>query len=137
MNKEIKLSQVQIRDQLWRRGNLSWLLDSSQKELYDTFHSTEHKVQTWMLPRRFGKTRTLCIIAIEYCIKNPNTIVKFLSPTKKQVERNIRPLMREVLETCPDDLKPELKKVDDIYYFANNSEIQMAGSEAGNIDLES
>jgi hypothetical protein len=129
-----KLDLAVVREQLWRRGNLSWMLDKTQKELYDIFHETDNKVQTWMLPRRFGKSRTLLILAIEQAIKQPGSIIKFLSPTKKQVERNIRPLVREILETCPNDIKPELKKQDDIYYFPNGSELQMAGSESGNID---
>jgi hypothetical protein len=131
---ETKLDLSVVREQLWRRGILSWLLDKTQKELYDIFHKTDNKVQTWMLPRRFGKSRTLLILAIEQCIKDPGSIIKFLSPTKKQVERNIRPLVREILASCPEDIRPDLKKQDDIYYFPNGSELQMAGSESGNID---
>jgi hypothetical protein len=129
-----KISKAAAIEMLWRKGNLQWMLDKSQLELYKIFHESSIKTHTWMLPRRFGKTRTLCIIAIEQCIRQPGSIVKFLSPTKKMVERNIRPLVREVLETCPEDLRPDLKKQDDIYYFSNGSEIQMAGSESGNID---
>lgn len=134
MTSQPKITASQALEQLWRRANLSFLLDASQLELYNTFHNSEYKVQTWCLPRRFGKSRTLLAIAIEKCLKKPGAIVKFLSPTKKQLERNIRPLMRELLQTCPQDLKPELKKADDIYYFSNGSELQMAGSESGNID---
>ena len=122
------------REMLWRKGHLSWMLDDNQKELYKIFHETNHKVQTWLLSRRSGKTYMLCILALELAIRQPNAIIKFLSPTKKQVERNLRPLFNQILETCPEDVKPVLKQKDDIYYFANGSEIQMAGSEAGNID---
>lgn len=129
-----KVDLATAKEQLWRRGNLSWLLDKTQKELYDIFHQTENKVQTWMLPRRSGKSYTLIILAVEQCIKEPGSIVKFLSPTKRMVERNIRPLVRDILQSCPGDIRPELKKQDDIYYFPNGSELQMAGSESGNID---
>jgi len=132
-----KLTEIEKKkaiEQLWRRGNLSWLLDTNQQSLYKLFHESEFKIQTWLLSRRSGKTRTLCVIAIEQCLRHPKSIVKFLSPNKKQVERNIRPLMSEVLETCPEELRPELKVKDDIYYFNNGSEIQLAGSEMGNID---
>ena len=129
-----KISSALAKETLWRRGVLVWLLDENQKALYDLFHKTDHKIQTWLLARRSGKTRTLCVLAIEQCLSQPRSIVKFLSPTKKQVERNIRPLMSEILETCPSDIRPELKAKDDIYYFANGSEIQLAGSESGNID---
>jgi hypothetical protein len=121
-------------DALWSRGQLSWLLDANQQSLYKLFHESNFKIQTWLLARRSGKTRTLCVIAVEQCLRNPKSIVKFLSPSKKQVDRNIRPLMSEILESCPEELRPELKVKDDIYYFSNGSEIQMAGSEMGNID---
>lgn len=134
MTQTSKLDKKQVTDALWRRGQLSWLLDSNQQSLYELFHTSDFKIQTWLLARRSGKTRTLCVMAIEQCLRHPKSIVKFLSPTKKQVERNIRPLMSEVLETCPEELRPELKVKDDIYYFSNGSEIQMAGSEMGNID---
>lgn len=134
MEAPAKISKEAAIEQLWRRGNLSWLLDASQTELHTIFHTSIHKIQTWMLPRRFGKSRTLLILALEQCIKKPGSIVKFLSPTKKMVERNIRPLIRDLLTTCPKDIAPELRKADDIYYFSNGSELQMAGSEAGNID---
>lgn len=131
---QTKPENKKLIEALWRRGSLSWLLDENQQSLYKLFHESSFKIQTWLLARRSGKTRTLCVIAIEQCLRQPRSIVKFLSPAKKQVERNIRPLMSEVLDSCPDELRPELKVKDDIYYFKNGSEIQMAGSEMGNID---
>ena len=134
MTQTPKPDKKKLVDALWRRGELSWLLDSNQKDLYKLFHESSFKIQTWLLARRSGKSYALCVMAIEQCLRHPKSIVKFLSPTKKQVERNIRPLMSQILETCPDDIRPELKVKDDIYYFGNGSEIQMAGSEMGNID---
>lgn len=124
-----KLTKKEIIAELWRRGSLSFLLDSSQKELYNLFYNSSHKVQTWLLARRSGKTYALCVLALEQCIKYPNSIVKFVSPTKTQVQNNVRPLFRSILENCPDDIKPEFKQKDYIYYFANGSEIQLAGTD--------
>lgn len=129
-----KVSKNEALQELWRRGNLIWLLDKNQKELYKLFHESEHQTQTWLLARRSGKTRTLCVLALEMCLRNPKAIVKFLSPTRLQVQTNIRPLIRELLETCPTELKPEFKTQDFIYYFPNGAEIQLAGSENKNVD---
>lgn len=120
--------------ELWRRGQLIFLLDKNQKELYKLFHETEHRVQTWLLARRSGKTRTLCVLALEMCLRNPKAIVKFVSPTRLQVQTNVRPLIRELLETCPKELHPEFKTQDFIYYFPNGAELQLAGSENKNVD---
>ena len=87
-------------------------------------------MQTWLLARRSGKTFCLCILALEQCIRHPNSIVKFVAPTKIQVNNNVRPLFKEILKDCPEDIRPEFKGKDYIYYFANGSEIQLAGTDS-------
>lgn len=124
-----QLTKREALRELWRRGHLSFLLDSTQKELYELFYNTNHKVQTWLLSRRQGKTYTLCVLAIEQCIRKPNSIVKFVSPTKLQVTNNIRPLLKQILEDCPEEIKPLFKNQTYIYYFPNGSEIQLAGTD--------
>lgn len=128
------ISKKQAIDELWRRGHLSFMLDSSQKDLYKLFHESDHKVQTWLLSRRSGKTFSLCVLALEACIKKKNTIIKFVAPTKLQISTILRPLMKKILEECPQDIAPEFKAKDYIYYFPNGSEIQLAGSDGGHIE---
>lgn len=50
------------------------------------------------------------------------------------VKTILKPRMREILEDCPDDLRPEYKENDKIYLFPNGSEIQMAGTDNQNYD---
>ena len=120
---------------LWRRGALVWLLDANQKSLYEMFHNNPTKIQTWLLARRSGKSFSLCVLAIEYCIKHPGSIVKYVAPTKMQVERFIRPIITDILDRgCPEDIKPDYKKQESIYFFSNGSELQLCGAEGGNID---
>lgn len=134
MESNKKEEQRLARQELWRRGSLSWKLDKTQKELYDLFYNSNHKIMTWLLSRRQGKSFTLCILALEQCFKTPNSVVKFVSPTKLQVQTNVRPIFRSILEDCPEDIKPEFKKQDYIYYFANGSEIQLAGCDGGHAE---
>lgn len=129
-----KIDQRLIKDALWRKGSLVFLLDANQKALYDLFYNTIHRVQTWLLARRSGKSYALCVLAIETCLRKPGAIVKFLAPTRVQVNLIIRPLMRKVLETCPDDIRPEYKAKDNIYYFPNGSELQLSGTDGGNAE---
>lgn len=129
-----KTAKAAAREELWRLGNLVWKLHSGQKELYNLYYDTDYKIQTWLIARRFGKTYTLCLLALEQCLKNKNSIVKFVSPTKLQVNNNVRPLFRKLLEDCPDDIKPDFSQKDYIYYFPNGSEIQLAGSEGGHAE---
>lgn len=123
-----------ITNELWRRGNLKWKLDENQTGLYNLFYESNFKSMVWLLARRTGKTYGLVVLAMETCLKNPNTIVKFLSPTKTQVNNNLRPLIRNILQDCPNDLKPEFKIKELIYFFPNGSEIQLAGTDKGHAD---
>lgn len=129
-----KLSKKQITDELWRRGILHFKLDSGQKDLYELYYNSKHKVQTWLLARRSGKTYALCVLALEQCIRKPNSIVKIVSPTKLQVNNNVRPIFKTLLEDCPEDVRPDFKAKDYIYYFPNGSEIQLAGSDNGHAE---
>ena len=128
------VTKQQAREALWRRGHLSWLLDTNQKALYQLFHENVQKVQAWLLSRRSGKTFSLCVLSIEFCIKNPRSVIKYVAPTKMQVERFIRPIINEILMTCPEDLKPEYRTKDQTYFFGNGSELQLCGAEKGNIE---
>lgn len=133
-NSQKDLAKKAALKELWRRAELSFKLDSTQKELYNEFYSSKHKISTWLLSRRNGKTFLLCVLALEQCIKTANSIVKFVSPTKLQVSQNVRPIMRQILEDCPEDIKPEFKTKDYIYYFPNGSELHMAGSDGGHAE---
>lgn len=126
--------KLAFKHDLWSRGVLSWKLDKCQKELYNLFYNSNHKIQTWLLSRRNGKTYTLVVLALEQCLRKPNSIVKFVSPTKTQLNNIVRPLFRTILDDCPDKLKPEFKTKDYIYYFANGSEIQLAGTDGGHAE---
>lgn len=132
-----QLTKAQVKELLWRKGSLSWLLDDNQKVLYELFHKNPAKVQTWLLARRTGKTFALLVLATEYCIKHPNSVIKYVGPTKDQIKRIIRKEYdTEILEdfNCPDDIKPVFNKQESTYYFKNGSEIQICAAEGGNIN---
>lgn len=133
MNQPRSIKQ-EAKEKLWRLGNLSWKLHSAQRELYELFYNSNNKVQVWLISRRFGKTFAFCLLALEQCIKQPNSIVKILSPTKMQVNTNVRPIFRQILEDCPEDITPEFHQKDYIYYFSNGSEIHLAGSDGGHAE---
>lgn len=133
-NSQKDLAKKAALKELWRRAQLSFKLDSTQKELYNEFYKSKHKISTWLLSRRNGKTYLLCVLALEQCIKKSGSIVKFVSPTKMQVETNVRPIFRQLLDDCPEDIKPEWRTRGNMYFFPNGSEIQLAGSDGGHAE---
>lgn len=121
-------------DQLWRQGSLWWKLDASQKDLYNTFHNSEAKTIVWNCSRRFGKGHTLLIIGMETCLRNPYVIVKYVAPQKRMVRTIIAPLIRKIIADAPSDCRPVYRTQEQSWLFPNGSEIQMAGSDNGNME---
>ena len=131
---ERKLSKKEAVDILWRNSNLQWKLDSNQKEIYNFINNTAEKVLVVAQSRQTGKSFTLTTLAIETCLKKPNTIVVFIAPKIGQIRGIIKPLVTEITKDIPKDLKPEYKTLDKMYRFPNGSEIQLAGTDNGNAE---
>lgn len=134
MSNPQQISKSQALAELWRRGTLRWKLDIGQKELYDLYYSDKFKQMTWLLARRSGKTFCLVTLAIEQCLRKPNSIVKFLAPTKTQIDTNLRPIFKKILSDCPTELAPTYVARQYIYFFKNGSEIQLAGTDNGHAE---
>lgn len=120
--------------QLWKQGKLFWKLKGKQRDIYDHFTNTEEDISACLISRQFGKSFTLCLIAIELCILKPGAIVKYACPKQKMVERIIKPRVMEIIKDCPEDMKPEWKSQDKVWLFPNGSEIQVAGTDNGHYD---
>lgn len=125
------LTKSDIKAELWRRSKLSFLLHPAQKSLYDLYHETNHKVNVWLCGRRLGKTFCLVTIAIEEALKQPNTVIKIVAPTKMWIDEVVRPEFNKILESCPKLLQPRYSIKNYSYTFPNKSVIQMGGSENG------
>jgi hypothetical protein len=130
----MSLTKKEAIEQLWELGELSWKLIGKQHEVYSQIMGQVNSPIIVLCSRRFGKTFTLMIICIEYCLKNPNSIVKYAMPEQKQVKRAIRPIMRTILQDCPKHMLPDYNENDKIYRFSNGSEIHMAGTDNGNAE---
>lgn len=128
------MSKNQAISILWSKGVLTFKLDAVQKELYDSYINSKGKITVWSCSRRLGKSYALCCIAMEVCIKNPGTRVKYIAPTQKHVKNIIRPLFTEIMKDCPTVLRPEFRTADSIYRFPNGSEIQLAGTDSGHAE---
>lgn len=129
-----KLNKKQAIAKLWELGNLSYKLKGIQKEMRDNIVDRPGKRSTFLVSRRSGKSFTMCLVATELCTKKPNSIVKYICPKQKMVKTIVKPIMRVILEDCPEHLRPEYVEQDKIYRFPNGSEIQFAGSDGGNVE---
>ena len=119
---------------LWKKGILKWKLHKLQKKIYEEFHAGKDYITTLLISRQTGKSFLLCVLAIEQCLKKPNSIVKYACPKQKMVKTILKPIMRQILEDCPPEIRPIYKENDKLYIFPNGSEIQMAGTDNKNYD---
>lgn len=122
---------------LWESGNLRFLLNDAQKKVYDAFRGDpkRHMGRIWYLniSRQFGKSYTMCVLAIEECLRRPKTQVKYCAQDQKNARSIVFPQMDKILASCPEDLIPKFKGIDGVYHFANGSRITIAGADKDNI----
>lgn len=130
-NQENKLSVEAAQELLWHKGVLHWLLKPVQKDLYQSYVDCKNKIIVWNCSRRLGKSYSLCIIALETCLKKPNSLVKYCCAKQKDAKSIIRPLIREIIETCPEELKPTYKTQENCWLFPNGSRIELNGLDGG------
>lgn len=131
---ESEVSRRQAVKILWKKGILKWKLHDLQKKIYDEYYSGQDEITTLLISRQTGKSFLMCILAIETCLRKSNAIVKYACPKQKMVKTILKPIMRQILEDCPPEIKPEYKENDKLYVFPNGSEIQMAGCDNQNYD---
>jgi hypothetical protein len=122
----------EARHKLWLQGELSWKLDPVQKKIVKFLKENNQKVSVLNVSRRVGKTYYLTICAIEQCIKNPKSIVNFLQPEQKMIKNNVNPIMDEILQDCPNEVKPVFHVNESAWKFKNGSVIRLAGTDSGN-----
>lgn len=83
--KKLKVKRQDLVFESWRRGLLSWKLYAHQMPVYNAVWNAinTNGILKYVIncSRRFGKTTILCLIAIEYSIRNSNSQVRFASPT--------------------------------------------------------
>jgi len=129
-----KLSKEQAIAQLWEAGDLSYKLRGVQLDMRDAVYNSKGRRTIFLCSRRLGKSYTASLIATETCLREPNQIVKFLLPKKKDAKEIASSHMRLILKDCPHHLKPEWKEADKRFVFPNGSEIQMAGTDGGSAE---
>jgi hypothetical protein len=134
MATENKISTEEAVHILWDEGVLHWMLHEGQKSLYDSYLNCQEKIVVWNCSRRFGKSFTLCVIAIETCLRRPNSLVKYCCAKQIDARGIIRPLIREIITSCPKELRPVFKTQERAYVFPNGSRIELSGLDNNRAD---
>ena len=136
--KKPRLDQTKALQLAWERGLLSFILYDYQLPLYDSLWSAirDESCLKYVLncSRRYGKSTVLCLIALEFAIRNPNSQIRFAAPTAKMLKKITNPIFRMLLDSCPHHLKPQYHTQDQEWRFPNGSVIACAGTDNGNAE---
>jgi hypothetical protein len=132
MAKEV--SQAQAREALWRAGILRFLLDSNQQSLYDEFYKCKSRRFVLNCGRRVGKSFLLCVLALEHALRKTGATIIYCAPTKQQAKEIVKKIFPQILEGCPEDIRPEWFAQDRSFEFKNGASIKFGALDAGRSD---
>lgn len=128
------LTQEQVDNALWERGELSWLLKPCQQSMLEAIQANPRFKYVIKCARRLGKSYLLCCLAVMVCLRKPRAQVRYAAPTAKALRKIVRPIMGKILNTCPKHLRPCWLASEGMYQFPNGSEIHLAGVSNGHAD---
>src|SRR5216684_8454971 len=106
---EVKLKAV--KDLAWRNGRLLYILRPVQKQIYKNIQASKDLIYVVNCSRRLGKTFVMAVIALEAALQNINFQIHFGAPYQNALRDFLLPIFRQILEDCPEDLRPVWKQL--------------------------
>lgn len=125
-------SDEELWNVLWTEGDLTLLLNSSQLNLYNLLQQELKGPFVLECSRRWGKSWFCTLFVVMRALKTPNTMHYYFAQSLDAVRDIVDPTMNEILETCPEHLRPVYKAQDHRWVFPNGSTIRLIG--ANNIE---
>lgn len=119
-----RLSDVQT--VLWERGELSWKLRPEQRRLKVELERSHVQLGVFNISRRWGKTYTLCTYALEQAMRKRQKI-RYGCAFLADLEEFVLPAFNQLLEDCPESLRPAYIRSRKAWLFPNGSEIKLVG----------
>lgn len=118
---------------LWKSGFLAWKCHEGQLEIYKHLRALNPTVQEALVfcARRFGKSTLGVIMALEDCLRNPQSQVRIIGPTIKQTISIVEPIMRKVTRDAPEGLIHRIKS--EYRWHVSSSELIIGGFDSVNI----
>lgn len=118
--------KLKIVRELWRRGELRFLLHPSQQIIWDRWYAHSGIGPVYLnLPRQFGKGFFSMTLLAAEGIKNPGSRLNYYAPTGKQGVKVFKQTWYEVIRTAPLDIKYSFSG--DMLEFWNGSTIEITG----------
>lgn len=123
-----------ILDNLWKRGDVRGILldDNQLAASRELWASPDDCVVLWS--RRLGKSYWAVVECVALALQRPGSLIKYAAKTQLSVVEIIEPIMRQVLDTCPESMRPSFDGSAKKWTFPNKSEIKAAGVDGDNYE---
>lgn len=145
MTVALAISREEAEASAWKRGELSWLLDPFQLQIYERYREWEKQPTAQVMveggrfdrifvldiARRVGKTTIIFIIQLENGIRNVRS-QRYATAYQKDIAEIVDDVSLYIFETCPPAFRPEFKTGSKArpagwYFPANGSVIKAVG----------
>lgn len=133
--KKLTRHQILVRS-LWRKHHLEYKLEPQQVTAYNLMHEAAKIPNNRFVlnaSRRWGKTFLLAVLAVEFAIAHPGSLILYAASTQKAVKDMILPAFHAIFEDAPDDLRGLFKTQVTQYLFSNGSRIKLTGLDGGRL----
>ena len=125
-----EISEREIREFLWSEGDLSYKLDPLQISISEQVRRnwTAHKKIGVLSARQLGKSFWAVTFALEFLIRNPNSIARVIAPTKDKSEEIVEDNLNVVLRDAPPGFINRLSAKNRWHLF-NGSSLRLGALE--------
>ncbi len=129
MNQLQNVTNSDIISELWKRGDLSYLLHPGQLEYLEFTQKSKYIKNMLHCGRGWGKTWLLETMAISYAIKNSNSRIVYATQTRESARQILLPTFKMLTLEVPDNVAPKWKSQGHSIDFENGSSIVVEGAD--------
>jgi hypothetical protein len=124
-----------ITEQLWQRGEMSFLLHEAQREVYNKILKSHQQLHLFLGSRQFGKSFLSLALGFQH-VANPNTVnklVKIAAGTLKATNDIVNDNMKFFIDSAPrGHIRPT--KSDKRFKVGTQGEIRLGMMERAHVD---
>lgn len=124
-----ELTKERAREILWRRGELGYLMTTTQRQALHMIRSGSSRYYLLRCTRRYGKTFLLAILAYMVAIAKPGALIRYVAPSKLAGRQFVRPAFDWVASRAPEWAKPRFNTMDNCWKWPNGSICYLGSAE--------
>ncbi len=114
-------------EEAWYRGRLNFLWHSGQQRINEIFNQSLGQLFVGNISRQWGKSYWATSKAIQFCIQNSRSRVRYGTAFHTDLVEFIIPTFELVLASCPRHMRPQYKIAGSKFVFANGAQIKLIG----------